>query len=237
MFCCPVRVKSLDIGEVGKRDSSDREDYYFDRQEPSSDAEKCVCICESATLESTRFYLPLFRFPPALMLLLATLVTIVGRESGNTTQEIAAAAAAKAAPEPAHATDQGMSGPGGPAAFSYEGDTHCANYDTNGDLLRFCTDHLGEPHGPFPESQMQNWWRQRRFVDGPDLIVKLRTWGNYVKLKVLYPATEENAFVGEPAAPAWAGYRRHGAHPGLHEHNWTRDHGHPKPSTENRVNI
>ena len=82
MFCCSVGVKSLNISEVGKRDSSDREDYYFDCQEPSSDAEKCVCICESATLESTRFYLPLFRFPPALVLLLATLVTIMGRESG-----------------------------------------------------------------------------------------------------------------------------------------------------------
>ena len=43
MFCCPVRAKELCNGEVGKRDSSDREDYYFDCQEPSSDVDKYAC--------------------------------------------------------------------------------------------------------------------------------------------------------------------------------------------------
>ena len=142
MFCCSVGVKSLNISEVGKRDSSDREDYYFDCQEPSSDVDKCVRIHESATLESSRSYLLLFHFSPALMLLIATLIAIMGRESGSTAPELAAAAAAaKASLQP--------SGPGGPAPFvspehggpdepaahqelfSYNGDVACEDLDDN----------------------------------------------------------------------------------------------------------
>ena len=69
------------------------------------------------------------------MLLLATLVTIMGRESGYTTPELAAAAAAKASPEPTRATDQSMGGPGGPAVFSHDGDVQCDDRDNNCELL------------------------------------------------------------------------------------------------------
>ena len=46
MFCRPIRVKCSVASEVGKHDSSDREDYYFDCEEPSSDEESCVHVSE-----------------------------------------------------------------------------------------------------------------------------------------------------------------------------------------------
>ena len=53
MFCCPVRIKKCSNSEVEKHDSVDREDYYFDCQEPSREVEECVCMHESALLPSS----------------------------------------------------------------------------------------------------------------------------------------------------------------------------------------
>ncbi len=174
MFCCPVRVKNLYNGEVGQRDSSDREDCYVDCQEPSSDVDKCVCIHESATLESSRFYLPLFRFPPALMLLIATLIAIMGRESGSTAPELAAAAAAAKASlqpsgpgGPAPFVSPEQSGPDEPAAhqelFSYDGDVACEDLGKNCELLWYYKDNEGTEFGPFPETRMREWWYHKQF--------------------------------------------------------------------------
>ncbi len=145
MFCCPVRAKELCNGEVGKRDSSDREDYYFDCQEPSNEMEECARVHESAAFERSRPHLFLFNFlPPTLMLLIAAVIAM-GRESGSTVPELAAAeAAAKASLHP--------SGPGGPASFvspehggsdepaahqlvSSSGDVFCDDLDKDGELL------------------------------------------------------------------------------------------------------
>ena len=80
-------------------------DDYFDFEEPSDEDESCVHACDSRTLKlGTRYYLL-----PFLTLLLALGVGIMGRDSGQTTQEIAAATAkAAAATAP-------FGGPGGPA--------------------------------------------------------------------------------------------------------------------------
>ena len=97
MFCCPVRIYKYSNGEVEKHDGNDREDYYFDRQEPSSEVEECVCMRESAMLERSRLRPFLFNLPPALMLLIATVVAIMGRHSEPPAFELAKAeAAAKA---------------------------------------------------------------------------------------------------------------------------------------------
>ena len=67
MCCFAVHVKSLDIGEVGKRDSSDREDYYFDCQEPSSDVDKCVRAYMNQPLSrAPDFFCRSFAFPSRL---------------------------------------------------------------------------------------------------------------------------------------------------------------------------
>ena len=148
----------------------------------------CVCVRmhESATLESSRFYLPLFRFPPALMLLIATLIAIMGRESGSTAPELAAAAAAaKASMQP---SDPGgpavfvspeQSGPDEPAAhqelFSHDGDVSFEDLDKSGELLWLYKDNEGTPHGPFPESRMREWWCHKQFEPGPNLLAKLKT--------------------------------------------------------------
>ncbi len=97
---------------MGKRDSSDREDYYFDCDEPSSDEESCVHVSESRTLKGTRSHL--LPFLALLLLCFATLACVMGRTSGSTTQEMAAAAAAptsasgEAAPEPPRVIDDDM---------------------------------------------------------------------------------------------------------------------------------
>ena len=148
MFCCPTRVKCLVAGEVGKRDSSDRE-YYFDCEEPSSDEESCVHASESRTLKGTRSYL--LPFLALILHCLATLAHMMGRTSGNTTEEIAAAAAAQtsatgeAAPEPPNVTDDDMgvaapeiSGFHEQAPFHYSeqtvGDTECTIFSDAGHL-------------------------------------------------------------------------------------------------------
>ena len=128
------------------------------------------------------------------MLLIATVIAN-GRESGSTVPELAAAeAAAKASLHP--------SGPGGPASFvspehggsdepaanqlfSTSADVSCDDLDKDGKLLRYDKDKAGNNHGPFPEAQMREWWRNGQFEPGPDLPVKLKTWKHSIKLKKL----------------------------------------------------
>ncbi len=81
MFCCPVRINKYSNSEVEKRDNDDREEYYFDCQEPSSDVEEYVCMRESAMLERSRLRPFLFNLPPTLVLLFATVAAIMGRYS------------------------------------------------------------------------------------------------------------------------------------------------------------
>ena len=147
MYCCPIRVKCR--SEVGKRGCSDCEDYYFACEEPSSDDESCVHVSESRTLKGTGSYL--LPFLALILPCFATLARMMGRTSGNTTEEIAAATAAQtsasgeAAPEPPTVTDDDMgvatreiSGSDEQAPFQYSeqtvGDTECTNFSSSGEL-------------------------------------------------------------------------------------------------------
>ncbi len=247
MFCCPVRVKCR--REVGKRGSSDREDYYFDCEEPSSDDESCVHVSESRTLKGTRSYL--LPFLALILPCFATLVRMMGRTSGNTTEEIAAATAAQtsasgeAAPEPPNVTDEDMgvaapeiSGSDEQAPFHYSeqtvGDTECTIFSHAGHLWWYYKDYGGKEYGPYEGDIMADWWKRDCFggLKG-ELLVRLKSWKEFVPLKVLYPLAS-TSFEGPPRAPAWAGYEQHGPNPELQEHRWTegpvRDDPQPEPA-------
>ena len=107
--------KTYSNSEVVKRDNDDREEYYFDCQEPSSEVEECVCMHESAMLERSRLRPFLFNLPPALMLLIATVVAIMGRHSEPPAFELAKAEAAARAY--LHSQPRTSSGPGGLAIW------------------------------------------------------------------------------------------------------------------------
>ena len=69
MCCCPVRIKKDSSSSgVEKHDDSDREEYYFDRKEPSSKVQERTRMQTRARFE--RSFADLFSLPRASMLLL-----------------------------------------------------------------------------------------------------------------------------------------------------------------------
>ncbi len=208
---------------MGKRDNDDREEYYFDCQEPSSEVEECVCMHESAMLERSRLRPFLFNLPPTLMLLFAAVAAIMGRYSEPPAHELAKAEAAARAylhgdnpqmlthiPDVGGATPSpelvrylgsgsdlasGSDEPAMPELFGTNADVSCDDLGTvasgyPGQLMWYYKGIVGKEHGPYPESCMRRWWSDGEFetnaLTGPNLLVKLKTWEYYLKLKTIY---------------------------------------------------
>ena len=204
MFCCPIRTKKDSSSGVEKRDSSDREEYYFDCEEPSSKVKECARMHKSAMFE--RSFTDLFSFPRTLMLLLFVAVVFAmpstrGRPEPSLDELAKAMKDAKAYlysgprqsdPEPDMVYEaSGDVGADQPSSSDEQAelelcgavtDAACPNIGTEasghpGELLWHYEDLNGIEYGPFPETRMRKWWLDRGF--GPDLLVRLPTWTHF----------------------------------------------------------
>ncbi len=238
-----------------KHDSSDREDYYFDCQEPSREVEECVRMHESAMLERSRLRPFLFNLPPALVLLIATVVVAMGRHSDPPAFELAKAeAAAKAylhqrspggatpSPERVRYLASGPDEPAMPELFGTNSDVSCDDLGTvasgyQGQLMWYYKDIVGKEHGPHPESLMREWWCRGEFetnaLTGPNLPVKLKTWEYYLKLKAIYDLGVPPTWQATTVLTELAAHRApHDAHPPDVEESTARRSPLPKAATD-----
>ena len=58
--------------------------------------------------------------------------------------------------------------------------------DTLVNFSGFTKNIVGKYYGPYPETAMRRWWSRHDFGQGPDLLVKLPTWPNFLKLHTIY---------------------------------------------------
>ncbi len=189
-----------------KHDNTDREEYYFDCEEPSSKVKERTCVHAQARFE--RALVVLFSLPRALMLPLFV-AAILAMPSTQRCPEPTPKQTAEATmqtraylhhgprrPDPGHGdsaygaggtlgTDQPSSDSdesAGPRLFGMIADVACPDIE-NGQLMWHYQDDRRVDFGPFTETQMREWWIEGKFH--PDLKVRLKSMECHVELHTI----------------------------------------------------